>query len=377
MKRILDIGHNDLRLFLKSRTSYIWLFAMPLTFVIGIGAVFRGPGDPSNRFPPVIIENRDTGYLGGFFVALVKAQGLWQVDPAKGEKADRGIRIPADFTARLQAKQDANVEFFSVQGSSSADALLVEARTVRALITLNSHLLEAAAGTATRAFPTEEALQAVRAKPDPVALDAKFAGRQPVPSGFNFSLPGNLVNFLMMNLLIFGGATVAATRRNGVLRRLMTLPVRRGELVAGQIYGLWLLGAVQIVFFLVVGRFVLHVNLGANLPAVALVLLVFAWVAAAMGILVGSLIDAPDRVAGVCVLASLLMAAIGGCWFPMEVAPDWVKMLGHCVPTGWALDGLHRVISFGRGFEAVGMPLLALAGFGVAATVAAARWFRV
>ena len=92
------------------------------------------------------------------------------------------------------------------------------------------------------------------AKPNPVSLNATFAGRKPVPSGFNFSLPGNLVMYLMMNLLIFGGATIAAERRNGVIKRLMVHPVTRLELVMGKIYGLMLLGIVQIVFFLAAGN---------------------------------------------------------------------------------------------------------------------------
>jgi ABC-type multidrug transport system permease subunit len=170
---------------------------------------------------------------------------------------------------------------------------------------------------------------------------------------------------------------VAAKRRTGVLRRIMTLPVRRGELVAGQIYGLVLLGAVQIAFFLLVGRFAFHVNLGANLPGVALVLLVFAWVAAALGVLVGSLLDAQDRIIGICVLASLMMAAIGGCWWPLEIAPEAMKTAALFVPSGWALEALHRLISFGSGLEAVVVPLLVLLGFGAAATFAAARFFRV
>ena len=95
--------------------------------------------------------------------------------------------------------------------------------------------------------------------------------------------------YLMMNLLIFGGATMAAERRNGVIKRLMVHPVTRLELVMGKIYGLMLLGVVQILFFLAVGKFLFHVNLGANLPAVTLTLLVFAWVAGSLGVLVGSL----------------------------------------------------------------------------------------
>jgi len=197
-----------------------------------------------------------------------------------------------------------------------------------------------------------------------------------VPSGFNFSLPGNLVMYLMMNLLIFGGATVAAERRNGVIKRLMVHPVTHLEIVMGKIYGLMLLGLVQILFFLAIGRFLFHVNLGANLPAVALTLILFAWVAGSLGVLVGSLVAAHDRVNGICVLASLLMAALGGCWWPLEIGPPTLKTIALCLPTGWALQALHQLISFGSDFSAVLTPLAVLLVFGAAANVLAARFFK-
>jgi ABC-2 type transport system permease protein len=268
------------------------------------------------------------------------------------------------------------VQFLKRDGSAEADAALIEVRLVRALIAMNGHLLEAATATNSPGTLTEEKLRAVMAAPNPVNLNAKFAGRKPVPSGFNFSLPGNLVMYLMMNLLIFGGATVAAERRNGVIKRLMVHPVTRLELVMGKIYGLMLLGVVQILFFLAVGKFLFHVNLGANLPAVTLTLLVFAWFAGSLGVLVGSLTAAEDRVTGICVLASLLMAALGGCWWPLEIGPPVLKTIALCLPTGWALQALHQLISFGSDFSAVLKPIAVLLGFGCAANFLAARFFR-
>jgi len=179
-----------------------------------------------------------------------------------------------------------------------------------------------------------------------------------------------------MNLMIFGGASVAAERRNGVIRRLMVHPVTKLELVLGKIHGLILLGAVQIIFFLVVGKFVLGVNLGANLPAVTLTLLVLGWVGGSMGVLVGSLLASEDRVTGVCVLASLLMGALGGCWWPLEIAPPGLQKIALCLPTGWALKALNQLISFGSGFEAVLLPLAVLLGFGLTANLLAARFFK-
>jgi ABC-2 type transport system permease protein len=70
------------------------------------------------------------------------------------------------------------------------------------------------------------------------------------------------------------------------------------------------------------------------------------------------------------------MAALGGCWWPLEVGPPILKTISLCLPSGWALAALHKVISFGAGFDAVLLPLAVLVGFGIAANLFAARYFR-
>ena len=75
-------------------------------------------------------------------------------------------------------------------------------------------------------------------------------------------------------------------------------------------------------------------------------------------------------------LVSLLLAALGGCWWPLEIAPPLIKTIALCTPTGWAWQAWHQLISFGNGFRAVLLPLAVLGGFGVAANLLAARCFR-
>ena len=91
---------------------------------------------------------------------------------------------------------------------------------------------------------------------------------------------------------------------------------------------------------------------------------------------VGSLTAAEDRVVGICVLASLLLAALGGCWWPLEIGPPMIKIIALCTPNGWAMQALHQLISFGSGFGAVLKPLAVLLAFGAAANLLAARFFR-
>jgi ABC-2 type transport system permease protein len=375
MKRILDIGHNDLRLFFKSKTAYVFLFVMPTAFVYFLGFAARGPGDPANRHPPVIIDNRDSNFLSSAFLSELTAEGMWVVD-ATNKEAARGIHIPADFTERLLRGEKARVELEKKQGAGEADGALVDLRIVRAMIAINSHLLEAASKKGSLEKLTEPQLRAIREAPNPVKLEARFAGRKPVPSGFNFSLPGNLVTYLMMNVVVFGGAAMAMGRRSGTIKRLCLSPATRLEIVMGKVYGNTLLGAVQIVYFLLIGKFLFHVNLGANLPGVILILILLAWAAGALAVLVGSITSAEDRVVAICVLVTLLMGALGGCWWPLEVAPPFFQHVALCLPTGWALAGLNQLISFGSGIQATLAPMAALFAFGMVANTLAIRFFR-
>jgi ABC-2 type transport system permease protein len=370
-----QIGHNDLRLVLRQRSTFIWLIVMPLAFVYFMGHAVRGPGAPSIPHPTVLMDNRDTGFIGRLFLDTLGEQGLRLVTPADAHSAGRGIVVPEDFTARVLARQRVDVDFFRVAGSDDQAAALVELRLLRALVRLNSLLIEHAVDAPGQPLG-EDTLRRLKDCEDPVALQASFAGRRPMPVGFNLSLPGNLVMYLMMNLLVFGGANLAAERRGGVTRRLLVQAPGKVSIVMGKIYGLMLLGLVQVVILLGVGQFVLGVNIAGQWFGILVTLLVFVWVAASLGVLIGSLIATEEKIIGVCILASLSMAALGGCWWPLELVPRSLQVVAHLIPTGWAMTALHQLISFGGGFGSAAQAIGVLALFGAAANFAAARWFR-
>lgn len=376
MRRILILGHNDIRRFLRERSSIVWLFLMPLVFVYAGHFVARGPGGPNVPKPAVLIDNRDAGFLGRVFLAELGSQQLTLVTPGEPGEANRGIVIPADFTARVLARQQAKLEFYRIEGADEMTALLVEARLLRALIALNAHIVEYVRDKPKEPL-TEAGLLGVMARPDLVSLEAKFAGRKPIPVGFNQSLPGTLVMYLLLNLLIYGGASVASERRNGVLRRLAVSPVTRAELLFGRIYGLLLLAGAQIAFFLVLGQFVLRVDVGEQIAGIVVTLLAFSWVAASLGVLIGFLVKAEEKVVGLCLLVVLPTAALGGCWWPLEIVPPTLQKVAHAVPTAWAMDALHQLITFGAGFARAAPAIGVLFLFGLAANLAAARFFRV
>ncbi|MDA1278397.1 MAG: ABC transporter permease [Verrucomicrobia bacterium] len=378
MKSILLIGHNDIRLFLRGVSGYIWLFVVPIAFVYFMGFSNRGPGEPANPRPSVLVENSDKGYMGRLFLEELDTQGVQLIEPNKGTDADRAIRIPADFTEKIQKREPVKIELIRVEGSHPESAAMIEMRLTRALIGMNAHLFELAQSrNEALELPDEAEFRALLKTEDPIRLKATFAGRNPIPSGFAHSLPGNIVMFLMMNLLIFGGASISSERQVGLIKRFAVHPLTKSELVWGKLYGRLLLGFVQIAFFLLAGKFLFHINVGDQFAGIVVTLGIYAWLAAALGVLIGAVTHNPDQTVGVCVLTSILMAALGGCWWPLEVVPENMQKLGHLFPSAWAMDALHRLISFGDGFASIGVELLVLVAFALCATIAAGKLFRV
>src|SRR5947199_8804596 len=127
---------------------------------------------------------------------------------------------------------------------------------------------------------------------------------------------------------------------------------------------------------LVASMLLMHFHLGSQFIPVLVVLLVYAWAEGSFGVLIGSVISRDDKIVGICVLSSMIMAALGGCWWPLEIVPEKVRMLGHIAPPAWAMDALHQLISFGGSWREVAPALLILAAFAAAACALPIRFFR-
>ena len=76
------------------------------------------------------------------------------------------------------------------------------------------------------------------------------------------------------------------------------------------------------------------------------------------------------------VLASLVLAPLGGCWWPLFIDPKWMQVLAKFTPHGWANDGFNKLMLFGATAGDVGINMLVLVGFTVVFVVLAVLRFR-
>jgi ABC-type multidrug transport system permease subunit len=165
-------------------------------------------------------------------------------------------------------------------------------------------------------------------------------------------------------------------RNKGIFRRLASSPMSRGSVVLGMWGARMGLGLVQIAYAMAASTVLFHVHWTPHLAAIALVLFAYAALATALGMLLGNYCNTDGQVIGFGVMAANVMAGLGGCWWPIEIAPAWSQKLAMALPTGVAMDALHKLMSFGAPPSAVAAHIAVLAGAALLAGWLLARTFR-
>ena len=108
----------------------------------------------------------------------------------------------------------------------------------------------------------------------------------------------------------------------------------------------------------------------------SIILIVYGALMASIAILLGSLARTEGQASAIGVISANVLAALGGCWWPIEVTPVWMQKMQLFLPTGWAMDALHKVVSFAAPPQAVIPHILGMALAAVVLLVLASKVFR-
>lgn len=352
------IARKDVAYMLRQRETVLWVFVMPILFFYFIGTVtagFGGSGSSGEPEPVALRAPPEGGFLVDELVRRIEQQGFTVVRPAteaERDAYDRRLAIPepagageGDFTAGVLAGEQSVLRFD--RKGEGLDARRDQVRIARAVYTVLADLVV----TKESGRPVDaESFRELAEMPRAISLVVEPAGeRKHVPSGFEQTIPGTLTMFTMLVLLTSGAVLLVIEREQGLLRRLASTPIPRSAVVLGKWLGKMALGLVQIGFAMLAGTLLFHMDWGPSLSMVAAVL--FAWAAfnASLGIVLGNLARSEAQMAGSGVLLTMVLAALGGCWWPIEIVPRWMQHLALFLPTGWTMDAMHALISFGHG----------------------------
>jgi ABC-2 type transport system permease protein len=106
-------------------------------------------------------------------------------------------------------------------------------------------------------------------------------------------------------------------------------------------------------------------DLGIAPAAVFIISLLMILMASAFGVMLSTFVKTERSASSIGVLASLIMAPLGGCWWPLFITPRWMQNIAKITPHAWATTGFNKLLIFGADFDAVIPEMLMLIAFAV------------
>jgi len=346
VRQIVFIAVKQLQYMLREKSTALWTFLMPVVFFFFIGNITGNfGGSPTGKDIMAVELPEDGGFLVEEVMRRLEENGFKLSFPESDEDLERYKRkliLPDGLTDQVLSGVETTVDFR--RKSDGIGRQFDELRIQRAVYTV---LADLSVLSVTGTNADADSFAALRAMPRSLSMDVKPAGkRKKIPTGFEQAIPGTMVMFTMMVLLTSGPAMLIFERKQRLLWRLAASAVSRGQVVAGKWTGYMLVGLVQIAIGMLIGSLAFGMNWGPNLPMVGVLLFFWAAFCASLGLLLGTLAETEKQASGIAVLSSMLLAALGGCWWPIEITPDWMQSLAHLLPTGWTMNALHRLVSF-------------------------------
>ncbi|MBE7325042.1 ABC transporter permease [Nocardioides sp. Y6] len=377
MSSVLTVAGLELKRFLRDRSNIFFVFIFPLLLVGMIGLQF-GEGATSGRVAVVGMGGALTERLTDQLEAqdVVVSTPTWEEAEARLARGrlDAAVRID-DADEEAAASGDA-VALELVRGSSTS-AQVVEQELRAALDAVRSERAQRAAlesqgvseAEATEALAEARAL-AVAPRVEITSTD-EFSREFDSLGQFDYGASGQLLLFVFLTTLS-GATTMIQARRLGVVRRMLSTPMTSTQLILGSTLGRWALGLFQGAYIMAASSLLFGVQWG-NLALAVLVVAVFALVAAGAAMLLGTLVENEGPAVGVAVGGGLVLAALGGSMFPLDLFPETMRRVANAVPHAWGSEAFADLQRRGGGLVDIAPELGVLAAM-AAVLLALGAW---
>jgi ABC-2 type transport system permease protein len=386
LRDTLAVAGKELQVFFKDRGSLAVLFLLPLVLATIFGSLNvavigseGGEGEEAMSLP-VYVVNLDDGPYGEQVTAILEGIDVLDVSPSLSvEEANRwvadregiaAIVIPAGFSAGVDGHEPGHVQVIVdptqeqygaivtgimnevvapviVQGeiqygirsvmdasglfANASDELrrATEAQTMGAIMTQLQRM-------------QDRPWIAVRAE-DPEGIEAKGDWNP-----FTYTMPGFSVMFAFF-LVGSVAQTIWLEKEVGSFRRLLAAPIQRGAVVGGKILAYVLIVCLQVLVLFTVGSAAFDMPLGDSPMGLVLLTLATALTSSGMGILVATLTGSSRQADTLGSLLAFLLAAVGGCIYPLYHLKGFVSILPRLVPQGHAMIGFNKLLNEGAG----------------------------
>jgi ABC-2 type transport system permease protein len=384
MKKIIAIVWKDTLMRFDGWIEWVFFIILPIVFTLALAGGTGASAD--NRVRLVVVDQAKSPLSAELITALGNSQAirpdlltLAQADSQFSQRSAAAILvIPPEFD--LAHLEQGSIPLELRQQPNNMDAMVAQ-RAVESVISRVSSAADIAnqstskaeqirpfASAADRQSYFNDALsqaQSLLSAAPNRTIESQGTTKDPI--NYNprtNSSAGQLITWVFIPLISIS-SLFAYERQKGTLRRILTSPTRKSTYLLGTIIGQVLIALVQMTLLILFGIFIMKLNWGSQPLALIVMMTSGALAAAALGTTLGTFVKTESQASGLSIMTGMVMALLGGCWYPMELFPQAVQNIVKILPTTWAMRGLLDIVLRGQGLATILPDAGILLGFAV------------
>jgi ABC-type Na+ efflux pump permease subunit len=202
-----------------------------------------------------------------------------------------------------------------------------------------------------------------------VDLAGKDVGEFAGFNAFDLQVPGFAVTFLLIGMLMGVSLALIDEHDWGTLERLRSAAAPLWTTLTGKLLARFMVGFIQMVVLFAAGYVLFGISLGRTPAALMMPAAAIAFAGAAFGLIVAGVGKTRDAVLPVGAIVIMTMAAIGGCWWPIDFEPNWMQHVALALPTTWAMRAFNDLMIRDLAASSALLPTAVNFGFGIVYSV--------
>ena len=363
------IAAKDLKIVLRDRNALIMMFLVPM-MIISVAGLALGGEYQQNIQIDVLIVDLDNDDVSKGLVEFLEEIDILDVDMESNEFAARDrvknkeygslIIIPMGFTKSVMTGQDTGL-LIIVDPTEETDNTVLEkiVEGYASRISTNVVVVKTASAYGIPAHTEEQILEIIDTAGQfvyPPSVDVTIentASNLVEFSPFTQYVPGFAVMFLMFTTVQMGSISLIKEQEAGTLRRLITAPISKAEIIGGKIASTFIRGFMQLTVLIYFGHVAFDLDLGSDILALFVLIAAVTLASTGLGVLVAVLVKTVDQADSVSLFLVMIMSAIGGSWWPLSVEPQFMQDMAHFTITAWAMDGFYDLLYFDQGLAGI------------------------
>ncbi len=281
------------------------------------------------------------------------------------------LLVPQDFSSRFYEGEETYLEVYTNPNDiASRQAVLRISRGLAAQISYLQNLTRAMQYQSD--VPVEELLNQLRERHGLEGIPAVVRPAEISLQNVGPALPVNRINwalpafFTMFSFLavVLNAVDFVKERENHILERLLIDGSDSKALLSAKYISNFLKGMIQAVILWGTGILFFNLYIGPSLLNFIWVTACFIAAASAFSLLVACRAEGASQTFTRGVFVSLVMAPLGGCWWPLYMMPSWMVFFGKFTPHYWANDAFYSLLfTPAAGFSAIMPAVLVLLTF--------------